>query len=171
MRKLILCMFLLLSLSSFSQSYKKNFLMNITEEGILHYVYGLEMKSLCDGVEALEYDYTCVGSRDYVTLAATCISENVVNIDSLYVLMPSGTTFACGVEKIFTELKSKWQTRFRVTVDYDFWLEMYGADAPFKIMLVCKDKSQIVYEDSRKNWMKIWKMMTKIQSVVKVNRD
>lgn len=171
MRRYLLYIFLLLSFSVYSQSYNKSFIMNVTQEGNLYFIYDLKMKSQTDDVKSLEFDYTFVESRDYVTLTATCISKNVVSADSLSLLLSTGCKFSNGVDKIYTERKSQWYTRFHCNIDYDFWMKMYDSDTPFQLVLLDKNGTQIIYEDSKKGWKKNKKKMQSIQEVISVNRE
>lgn len=171
MRRCLLYIFLLLSFSVYSQSYNKSFIMNVTQEGNLYFIYDLKMKSQTEDVKSLEFDYTFVESRDYVTLTATCISKNSVILDSLSLLLPTGCKYSNAVDKIYTERKSQWQTRFNCNIDYDFWLKMYDSDTPFQLVLQDKNGVQIIYEDSKKGWKKNKKKMQSIQEVISVNRE
>lgn len=171
MRRCLLYIFLLLSFSLYSQSYNKSFIMNVTQEGNLYFIYDLKMKSQTEDVKSLEFDYTFVESRDYVTLTATCISKNVVSVDSLSLLLPTGCKYSNGVDKIYTERKSQWHTRFHCNIDYDFWMKMYDSDTPFQLVLQDKNGVQIIYEDSKKGWKKNKKKMQSIQEIISVNRE
>lgn len=171
MRTLLFYTLLFLVLPIQSQSYDKHLKTNITSEGILYYIYNFKMKSKSEGAKSLEYDFTHLNERDHVTLTATCITTDIANIDSFYLSLPTGEKFECGVEKIYTEHKSKWRTRFRVNFSYDLWQEMYGQNVPFRIILLCKDKKQIIFEDSAKAWKKNRKKLSQIQEVIEVNKN
>lgn len=171
MRRCLLYIFLLLSFSAYSQSYKKSYVMNVTPEGNLYFIYDLKMKSQSDDVKSLKFDYTFVESREYVTLMATCISKNAVNIDSLSIILPTGCKYADAVDRIYTDRKSHWHTRFRCNIDYDFWMNMYSSDASFELVLHNKNRTQIKYEDSKKGWKKNQKKMQYIQEMISANKE
>lgn len=171
MRTLLLYTFLFLVLPTQSQSYDRNLKTNITDEGILYYIYNLKMKSKCEDAKVLEYDYTYLDERDYVTFTATCVTTDIADIDSFYISLPTGEQFGFDVEKIYTEHKSKWHTRFRVNFGYAIWHKMYGYDTSFRLTLLCKNKRKITFEDSAKAWKKNRKKLSHIQEVIEVNKN
>ncbi len=171
MRRCLLYIFLLLSFSLYSQSYNKSFIMNVTQEGNLYFIYDLKMKSQTDDVKSLKFDYTFVDSRDAVSLTATCVSKMAVNIDSLSLHLPNCVKYEYVVEKMYSEKESLWRTRFRVNIDYDVWLNMYNSESPFELILLCKNREPIVYKDSKNRWRKNKKKMQSIQEVISANRE
>lgn len=171
MKTLLFFFLFLLALPAHSQSLNKNLKTNITNEGMMYYIYDLKTKSICDDTQPLEYDFTYLDSRNDVAFTATCITTNITNIDSFYIAFPSGEKLACDVEKIYTERKSKWHTRFRVNFSYNFWLDMYKQDTPFEIILTCKNKKQIIFKDSMKTWKKNKKKLSLIQEMIDANRN
>lgn len=171
MKTLLFYLFLLLTLPIHAQSYNKNLKTNITNEGIMYYIYDLKTKSICDNTQPLEYDFTYLDSHNNVAFTATCTTTDIANIDSFYISLPTGEKLVCDVEKIYTERKSKWHTRFRVNFSYNFWLDMYKQDTPFEIILTCKNKKQIIFKDSMKTWKKNKKKLSQIQEVIDTNKN
>ncbi len=138
---------------------------------MMYYIYDLKTKSICSNTLPLEYDFTYLDNRDKVTFTATCITTDIANIDSFKISLPSGDKLVCDVEKIYTERKSKWHTRFRINLSYNFWMDMYRQNTPFEIILICKNKKQIIFKDSMKAWEKNRKKLSQIQEMIDTNKN
>ena len=173
MKRILFFALLCCALGVSAQNYGNSYFMNVHKEGKLYFVK--EMKMAHHGgakARKLRYDFTHIDARDNVSITATCYTKGMINIDSLFVLLPDGRKFGYPIEKIYNEKKRfTWKNRFRAYIDSALWFEMYKSEEPFVIVVGSKNQEDVFFKDSAYSWKKRKKKMIFIQDLVELNRQ
>ena len=175
MKKLLFALFALgFCLTASADKFEKFYRQSLHAEGLLYFVLPQKMAVL--GAQEisyapLTYDYTCLDSRDSVSLLATLTTGEVFRPDSLHITAVS-CEISCPVEVIYYQpAKKQWECRLRVTIPYEQWEAMYASTEPFVFEFSSpQNGARISFSDTPRKWPKIRSNFLRLQEMIRLNK-
>ncbi len=165
-----ICVCLTASADKFEKFYRQS----LHTEGLLYFVLPQQMavrgaKEI--SCAPLTYDYTCLDSRDSVSLLATLTTGEVFRPDSLHITTASGDR-SYPVEVIYYQpAKKQWECRLRVTIPREEWEAMFASTEPFVFEFSSPQSgARISFSDKPRKWPKVRSNFLRLQEMIRLNK-
>lgn len=176
MKKILILLICLVSISVSAQSLKGFYVQAAHESGQIFFVFPQKMKVSETNIKVkaskLLYDYTHLTSENEVSMLSTVTINQPSSFDAVCINYSDGVTEKYDLEKIYVKPKSsKWQYRVRATIPLEKIKKIYSSDQPFSLTYLSADgKMQITYKDSQSRWNKIKPKFQKVLFLIDSNK-